>query len=103
MKADIPQPNLNEAKIMADEIKNTNEQDTPPTDRVEGLTPSAREKGVGGDQMDNRGNLKGHPEGKQGEGSHPTDMGAPNPNPDHLHGVPSKGLTKEEQENQKRD
>ncbi len=103
MKADIPQPNLNEAKIMADEIKNTNEQDTPPTDRVEGLTPSAREKGVGGDQVDNRGNLKGNPEGKQGEGSHPTNMGAPNPNPDHLHGVPSKGLTKEEQENQKQD
>lgn len=88
---------------MADEIKNTKKTTTPPTEQGEGVTPSAREKGVGGDQMDNRGNLKGNPEGKQGKGSHPTDMGAPNPNPDHLHGQPSKGLTQEEQENQERD
>jgi hypothetical protein len=66
-------------------------------------TPPARERGVGGEQVDNRGNLKGSPEGRQGVGSHPTDMGAPNPNYDELHGVPKKGDTKEERENQQRD
>lgn len=89
---------------MPDENANTDHQSYPPAGKVNDndITPAAREKGVGGDQMDNRGNLKGSPEGKQGEGSHPTDMGAPNPNPDHLHGEPGLGLTQEEEQNQQR-
>jgi hypothetical protein len=88
-----------------DQESHTDHQSFPPAGKVNDndTTPAAREKGVGGDQMDNRGNLKGSPGGKQGKGSHPTNMGAPNPNPDHLDGYPSKGLTQEEQEKQKRD
>jgi hypothetical protein len=95
----------NVAMATKDQNSNTDNQSPPTTGKVKdkGITPAARDKGTGGDQMDNRGNLKGNPEGKQGEGSHPTNMGAPNPNPDHLHGHPGKGLTKQELENQKRD
>lgn len=88
---------------MAEERENNQNEPQTPNSQPEGVTPAARDKGIGGDQVNNWGDIANSPGGRQGEGSHPTDMGPPRPNDQHLDGVTRKGETEQEQKNQERD